>query len=394
MNILLFIPEINQEAGGVRQYAIALIHILAVDDTNKYFIYHDCGDEEIKKLLQVCPNLSLIKSSDVVDSHITMWLNRIKRCINFFSRRLGLHYNYVLPSTIDKICIKYGIDVIHCPYQYTPNTTLAKRITTLHDVQEIHFPEFFTPEQRAYRAVHYLQYMREANRVIVSYEHVKQDLINYFAVSKEKIDVILLNMNKLWIDQFGDKDIVDLGNLRLPSRYLLYPANTWQHKNHARLLDAIAFLKDEKNIIVNIVFSGHLTEYYDTNVKKKVDLLGLHEQVLFLGVVDEMTLYSLYKSCVGVVVPTLYEAGSFPLVESLLLGIPVVCSNVTSLPETIGDESFTFNPVNLTDMANKIKSLWESEAFRQQSIRNAKLMEQRLRNTGALEKFVSLYKHL
>ena len=394
MNILLFVPEINQEDGGMRQYAIALIHILAVDDTNKYFIYHDCGDEEIKKLLRVHPNLSLIKSSDVVDSDITIWLNRVKRGVNFFRRRLGIRSNYFLPSTIDKLCIKYGIDIIHCPYQYIPNTALAKRITTLHDVQEIHFPEFFTPEERAYRAVYYLQYMREADRIIVSYEHVKRDLINYFAVPKEKIDVVLLNMNKLWVDQFSDKDIVDLENLRLPFHYLLYPANTWRHKNHVRLLEAIAFLRDQKNIIVNIVFSGHLTEYYDTDVKKKVDLLDLHEQVLFLGVVDEITLYSLYRTCVGVVIPTLYEAGSFPLVESLLLGIPVVCSNVTSLPEMIGDESFTFNPVNLTDMAGKIKSLWESEAFRQQSICNARLMEQKLRNTGALEKFLSLYQLL
>ena len=62
--------------------------------------------------------------------------------------------------------------------------------------------------------------------------------------------------------------------------------------------------------------------------------------------------------------PTLYEAGSFPLMESILMGIPVVCSNVTSLPETIGDNQFVFDPNNINDIAEKIIKIWDDENYR------------------------------
>lgn len=394
MNILIFIPEISQEAGGVRQYAVALMHILAADESNRYFIYHDHEDDEIKKVLQLHSRLFLVKSSDVIVPGFTIWLNRIKRILNFLSRRLKLFSGFSYSTVLDKICLKYNIDVIHCPYQYTPDTKIAKKITTLHDVQEMHFPEFFTPEQRAYRAVYYLKYMQEADTIIVSYEHVKQDLIKYFSIPEGKIEVVLLNMDKLWFEQFSEKDIIDLNCLNLPTRYLLYPANTWHHKNHSRLLQAMAFLRDKFDCKVNIVFSGHLTAYYNTHLKNEVEFLNLDIQAFFIGVVDEKTLYTLYKSCVGVVVPTLYEAGSFPLVESILLNIPVICSNVTSLPETIGDDSFTFNPNNHMEIANVIKKLWELPEFRDRSKKNSYLMSDRLKNTNSLSKFKTLYNRI
>jgi glycosyltransferase involved in cell wall biosynthesis len=262
---------------------------------------------------------------------------------------------------------------------------------TLHDVQELHFPENFTPEERAYRAITYLELLRKADRVIVSYDHIKRDIIKYFKVDSKKIQVLLLNMKNLWIDKFHDKDMVDIKHLGLPERFLLYPANTWQHKNHLRLMSALAEAKEKYRIIINIVCTGHRNEHFN-EIERLVTQLDIAEQVFFTGVVEENVLYSLYKSCTGVIIPTTYEAGSFPLYESILMNVPVICSNVTSLPETIGNKDYVFDPFKTDEISNLMIKLWQDEDFRERNIKHVKESSQQFQNNdSALEQVLNVY---
>ncbi len=93
----------------------------------------------------------------------------------------------------------------------------------------------------------------------------------------------------------------------------------------------------------------------------------------------------------GVVVPSLYEAGSFPLMESIFLNVPVICSNVTSLPDTIGDDDFIFDPTDSSSLKNKLKQLWLDENFRKKSLANSLIQKQKLSETGALNKILRAY---
>lgn len=391
MNILIYIPELDQSWGGVRQYAVGLLRILEQDTLNTYFVYHNSSDREVLSLLTVATHLRRIQNSDVADTALQSRIIRGKQITNFISRRIRAGSQFEIASLIDKIIAKYRIDIIHCPYQFIPVTNRAKLIVTLHDVQEIHFPDFFTAEERAYRAVHFLDYLRRANGVVVSYQHVKDDLVKYFSVNSESIYVVLLDMGKLWFERYAENDIVPVNQLNISTPFIFYPANTWKHKNHIRLLQAVALLKDEYGCIVNLVCSGHTNDHYKDVLAVEVDKLGLQNQVNFLGVVEEQVLFSLYHQCLGVVVPTIYEAGSFPLVESILLGVPVICSAVTSLPETVGDEDFLFDPLSTESIAAKIMQLWTSEVFRRQSVANSLKVSPKLRHTDALKKFQALY---
>jgi glycosyltransferase involved in cell wall biosynthesis len=257
-------------------------------------------------------------------------------------------------------------------------------------VQELHFPQYFTPEQRETRARTWLNNIKRTDRIVVSYEHVKNDIIKYFDFDKDKIHVILLNMRNLWFSSFSKNDIENTSPKHGFKSFLLYPANTWQHKNHLRLLDAIASLRDEYQINVNLVCVGNQNNHFRL-IKNRINKLNLTSQVRFLGIVNEKVLYSLYQECTGVVIPTTYEAGSFPLMESILMEVPVICSNVTSLPETIGDEIFIFNPSDIHDIAKKIRQLWCDENYRHQNIENSKIMSDHLVDTNVLGKLEELY---
>ena len=390
--ILIYVPNFGLESGGIKQYSSLLLRILKKDTDNFYYIYHDKNDPEVIGPDVLSSNQRVVTISEMHQLLLKDKSFYFKRIINYLSRIFKLNSRLFIPDALDNYCRKENIDIIHCPYQFTPDIKNVKTICTLHDVQELHFPEFFTPEERANRAVNYLKFATQASHIVVSYEHVKVDLELFFKIDKRKISTILLDMDYMWFQRFTDTTPIDVEYLQLPSRYLFYAANTWAHKNHLALIDVIARLKKE-GLIVNLVCCGHQNENM-VNIRDTIDELDLNGQVKFLGLVSEEVLFSLYKNTAGVVIPTLYEAGSFPLIESIYLGIPVICSNVTSLPETIGDTRFMFDPTEINDIQEKVRLLWSDEAFALAAAANASNQKRKFDNLNSLNKIKKVYSML
>lgn len=373
--------------GGIRQYAVALLKILANNKRDHYFVLHHNNDPEIVAIVNDNEQVKLVKLISPISLKI---FNKVR--------------NYLLPSFIKNIdieqfslntlCKKHTIEIIHCPYQYLPMVKGVKSICTMHDVQELHYPEYFSAEDRAFRAVQYLNYIKNADCILVSYQHIKADLVKFFKVDEANVKVCLLDMENLWLDKFNERDISELTQLNLPKKFLFLPSNTWEHKNHLNLFKALVQLQKQSTEDIILVCTGHKTDYYYSHLLPYIESNNLEDKIYFLGIVDEITLYSLYKSCTGVVVPTLYEAGSFPLMEALLLGIPVICSDTTSLPDTINDDNFIFNPNDIDSISNKVFQLWNDDTFRSLSSRNGKKQSYKLRNSGALNNLKSVYSEL
>jgi glycosyltransferase involved in cell wall biosynthesis len=99
----------------------------------------------------------------------------------------------------------------------------------------------------------------------------------------------------------------------------------------------------------------------------------------FLGVVPQVDLKWLYRNSLSVVVPSLYEAGSFPLIEAMQLEVPVLCASTTSLPATIGDNRFVFDPRDSEQMASLMSKMASDQEYRQQGIYNSKMRMETLR---------------
>ncbi|MBN4073022.1 glycosyltransferase family 4 protein [Crocinitomix catalasitica] len=392
MRILFYIPDLDQTSGGIRQYSAGLLKMISELDEHEIYVLHNNHDPEIILIIENAHNLVLIPKNIGTEKNWERKKYMVARGFHFL-RKKGTGKDLRVRSYLDRICRKYKIDIVHSPWQGQPFPQQVKNIFTLHDVQELHFPEFFSPEDREYRARTWLYNIERTDKIIVSFKHVKDDLIKYFRLKEEMIEVIFLNMQNIWFTNYESSDAVDTKDIHDFEEFLLCPANTWPHKNHERLLESLALLKESKNIKVNLVCVGHQNDHFSI-IKNKTSDLQLENQVKFTGIVDEITLYSLYQNCVGVVIPTLYEAGSLPLIESIMMGIPVICSNVTSLPETIGNENYLFDPFNVKEMGQLIEKLWSDDDFRLSNSAHTATMRERLVNTGATEKMRELYQSL
>ncbi len=392
-NILFFIPELTQRWGGVRQYASGLLKLF-IELTAEYnfIILHDNDDPVILSVVNSCKDFQLTNSSTSRLNMLEKLVEKSKKYVSKIFGKIGIKINIVEKTYLNKIIDKYNIDIIHCPYQFIPKINGVKLISTMHDVQELYFPEFFSADERAYRAVNYLDFIKRSDKIIVSYQHIKNDLVKFFGVKQNLISILLLKMDNLWYSKFNNNDIKTL-DIKF-DKYIFYPANSWFHKNHLNLIRTIYYLKTQKDLKINILFTGDFKSEQGEFIKSEIKKLDLEQQITILGIVSEEELYSIYQHTQGVVIPTLYEAGSFPLMESILMNIPVICSNVTSLPETIGNLEFTFNPNSIEDIADKIQKLWNDENYRNLSIKNNNKQRERLIETGARTILSTIYKEL
>ncbi len=258
---------------------------------------------------------------------------------------------------------RLGCDVIHIPHQEFIVSQLPA-IYNPHDLQHLHFPEFFTPKALRWRAAYYPTGCRLAHTVVVASHWVKEDVVRQYGVDPKKIQVIpLAPPTQAYPEPSPDAP----GRVRhaygLEEPFALYPATTWPHKNHLRLLEALALLRDRHQLRVRLVCTGFQNSFWP-QVERRLAELGLQDQVSFLGMVPTEDLRTLYRLAQFVVIPTLFEAASGPVYEAWYDGAPVACSNATSLPEQAGDAALLFDPLSMESIAAAVGTMATNPGLR------------------------------
>ena len=381
MNILFYIPNISRENGGIFQYSIRLLDSLTSAKDN-IFIYNQSDPEYFQDRYSKSDQIHLVQfPSSNLGSRARKKAQRISTSLKKEFAFLPAFPSETIPR---KILSKYKIDLVHSPYQIFPNNNVPL-IFTLHDVQELHFPEYFSPWEREARARNNRIGCEESAGIIVSYAHVKQDVIRYFNVPEKKIHVLFIGSS--------NPELQPRISPSPDQHYLLYPAATWPHKNHINLIKAFARAKADNAEMKNyrLICTGHLTPFFE-EIKQLPELTELGHAVEFKGLVSDEELKVLYQNCSGVIIPTKYEAGSFPLMEAMMQEIPVICSNVTSLPEAIAESDFTFNPENVPLISELIQKLCLDKEFISRNKKNSADRRDSIVNQEIGQELEAIYK--
>jgi len=257
-----------------------------------------------------------------------------------------------------------GVDVIHYPYQSSMVLCSIPGIYNPHDLQHLYYPQFFTPATLKLRELIYPACCRYAQAVAVSSQSVKDDIVRHYGSEPEKVYVIPLAAPAEIYEAVSDETLEHIQQkYHLPQTFAFYPAQTWAHKNHLRLLEAIALLRDKRNLTVNLVCTGKKSNFWPS-IAKRIRELRLESQVQFLGFVNPAELRALYHLAQFMAIPTLFEAASFPMYEAFREGVPVACSTVTSLPEQAGDAALLFDPMSVEDIAGAMYQMATDEELR------------------------------
>lgn len=265
-----------------------------------------------------------------------------------------------------------GCDVIHFPFQLFTECSLPT-VYNPHDLQHLHLPQFFTSEEIAIREKLYPVACHAAHTVVVASQAVKRDIVEHYDVPPAKVQVIPWAPPPLQPPLTEDITRRALEKYDLTrSRFVLYPAMTWEHKNHLRLVDAVAELRRTAEFDLRVVCTGFKTAFWPT-IEKKVSELGLEEVIAFPGLVPVEELSVLYDAAKFVFVPTLFEAASAPVFEAWQHERPVACSAVTSLPEQVAGAALLFDPLCVNAIAEALARMANDSELREDLKRKGRL---------------------
>ncbi len=203
---------------------------------------------------------------------------------------------------------------------------------------------------------------RLATTVVVASQWVKQDVIEKYSIHPAKIRVVPVAAPLQAIKSIADSQAVRR-KYALPARFMMYPAVTWPHKNHIRLLEAIARLRDLQQFEVHLVCTG-AQELFWPHIEQRLKELNLQNQAQFLGYIPAEDLRVIYHEADFIVFPSLFEGAGMPPLEAWVEGKAVICSSATSLPEIVGEAALIFDPLSVESIASAIQQMASNDSLR------------------------------
>ncbi len=259
-----------------------------------------------------------------------------------------------------------GIDLFHAPHYVLPPLTPCRSIVTIHDCIHLRFPQYL-PNRLAYAYARSSLWVatHRSNRVLTVSEASKRDILRYFRVPESKINVIPNAID----ERFGEVPSAD-EVLRVRERYqlndpfVLYAGNIKPHKNLERLIEAFHTLRRGGLDTVKLLIIGDEISKYAT-LRRAVHKYKLHKHVRFFGFVPDKTLAVLYRLASVFVFPSLYEGFGLPPLEAMASGTPVITSNVSSLPEVVGDAALLIDPYEADAIAQAMRRVLTDAALRE-----------------------------
>jgi glycosyltransferase involved in cell wall biosynthesis len=241
---------------------------------------------------------------------------------------------------------------------------------TVHDLADFLYPRHFGWEQNM-RLRMVRRTLNRAQRIVAVSKATQRDVENLFGVPSSRISVIGNAIDERFV-QSGrrEEQRLVLERYRVTDPFLLYVGSARPQKNLPRLIEAFAVVKaDLKDHPVYgklklLIIGDELSEYPD--LRRSVIRTRVQQDVRFLGYVPVEILRVFYQAAEVFVFPSLYEGFGLPPLEAMAQGTPVVTSNVSSLPEVVGDAAVLVAPENVFDIARGIERALLDEDLRQQ----------------------------
>lgn len=268
------------------------------------------------------------------------------------SKERNYYEQFILPK---KIYNEYPEAVIHYPDSMAPLTAKNKIIITVHDLAFKSIKGAFKRGTIIWKNVMTDLSIRKANKIIAITNFSKNEIYKYYPnVDKEKVSVVYNGFNNFSRENIEYDNISENIKQLVGEDYILTVSTISPRKNIDGLIKAFNLIKDE--IKLYLVIAGIDGWMYE-EVHKVASKLNLENRVIFTGGVNDEELKLLYKNTKLFVYPSFYEGFGLPPLEAMSFGIACIVSNITSIPEVVGDAAVLVNPYDITEVAGAIKKV-------------------------------------
>jgi glycosyltransferase involved in cell wall biosynthesis len=341
--------------GGVNSYMLGLLEGLANSGNGHRFqLYVVPENQHLFEKFRARDNFSVV----VIDDRLFTLKRRVCRAA-LLSWSSGL---YRCTSNLAFRKMRKRMDA-ESDIVYTPTVVLQwfnsrkPSLLSMHDIQQVHHPEFFSWPRRLSRRITYGLSARYATYFQANSHFTKEDLVAHFReISADEIEVIPSGVTVERFAAPASSDVIK--RYGLPERFLFFPAQLWPHKNHITVLKALKQVEENHGLKIPLILTGDKFPATPRHIFEFIADQSM-EYVHYLGKVRSEDMVALYQTAAFMITATLHESSSLPILEAAAAGTPIIASRIPPIEE-LGEvlQLNLFNPLDVDELARLIFALW------------------------------------
>ncbi|MCP4153338.1 MAG: glycosyltransferase family 4 protein [bacterium] len=387
MKIAIDLTQIPGDKTGIGIYAVNLVkEMLRINsgttDYQFYFFLQD-DDNELHLLLEDAPNATPVPI----------------KAKTF--RKLPLRFlfeQFILPRR----CKRLGIDIIYSFHYTMPYFCRIKRIVNIPDMTFYLFPELHLKTKRLYFRTLIPYSLKRSHTIVTISDSTKKDILKRFPeIDEKKIAVIHLGVNL--VDAAAEKeekreeDTICLEKFGLKeNKFALFVGTLEPRKNITNIIRAfhsVCHSDDNCRKNIKLVIVGKKGWFYE-KIFQTVIKLKLEKSIIFTGYIAEEEKQTLLRNAFLFVYPSFYEGFGIPVIEAMNYGLPVITSNVSSLPEVAGDAAITISPGHWPEIATSMLKLLSDQKVYDKMSQKSLLQAKKFSWQKTAEKTLELFSHI
>ena len=295
-------------------------------------------------------------------------------------------------KTIVKDLFQNKIDLYHGLSHEIPlgiEKTNIKSIVTIHDLIYLRFPKLFSKIDRKIYDIKFRSSCQRANKIIAVSQQTKSDIIKYFGISKEKIEVIYQGCNPIFQEEKSVKKINKVvDKYKLPKEFLLYVGSIEERKNLLTLLRAIANIPDQILVVIGsgIAYKEKCLTFIDDN--------KLNNRVIFLKNLSLEEMACIYQKAEIFIYPSIFEGFGIPILEALFSKTPVITSKGSCFSEAGGENSKYIDPLSELEITQAILDIKSNKKLQNLMIEKGYQYALNFKDEKISKNLISIYNSL
>lgn len=270
-------------------------------------------------------------------------------------------------QAIPRVLRKIGADMFFSPDGYLSLNTKVPSMNVFHDLNFEHYPNDLPWMERKFYRHYFPEYAFKAKRIATVSEYSKNDTVNLYGVDKNKIDVVYNGANENFKPIAESEKALVRNRFSKGAPYFIFVGSLHPRKNLARLFPAFDIFKTSDTQNIKLLIVGE-KKWWTGDIEEAFNKMKYSDDVIFTGRLDIECLQQVVASALATTYVSYFEGFGIPIVESFFCDVPVVTSNVTSMPEVAGDAALLVDPFSVPSITAALQKIATDASLRQSLI--------------------------
>ena len=292
---------------------------------------------------------------------------------------------------ITKDIAKNEIEIFHGLSGELPSSNFsAKKVVTMHDAIFMRYPQLYKSIDTKIYEKKFANACKDSDKIIAISKQTADDIMSFFGAKAEKIEIIYQSCDKIF---YNSPSLEQRSQIKqkysLPEKFILSVGTMEERKNLETIVKALPEIPQE----ISLVAIGRATPYLQKVIATAKEL-GVSDRIKYIHNASFGDFPAIYKQAVALIYVSIFEGFGLPVLEGITAGVPVITSNISSMPEAGGDGAILVDPHNAKEIAGNIRELYNSSSLTNDLIKRGYLYARNFRDSEMSKHVNDLYSNL